>query len=455
MKQSLWRKFPKWVLALSIVVVSTALFAFWYFFLYPRWWGNGGGSNSSVANTPSAPSPPEPSEWDRRRERAALLPSRMAGLVVAGNDLYDVVGCEVVFKNWLQGGCPPAIYYDAANQRIIGKVERGLIRYELTGQKEKTMGEPYGAAFTDGHRLAIFAKNGDVWKAEPDWASFTLTKELQVTKIGEFREAFLIQNIMMGNEELLLVRQPPNLLSVNMKNGEVHPLRLPPGSKFQNQSPDGAMLVGLVRERAGPSFYAYEAAKDNAETFPLGRNGALNGVLWLDKDRCAVLLNGNILKLYDRKRNKLDDLIIMATPCQGMIGPSPTGKRFWCGSNRGAKLLVDVEKKECELFPHAAEFLGWISDDVFAFSNDLPDTSVRGTYLVKVGSEPRRISEEPFLGTRDGRTCLEYLKEGDQVVFGTKSGLYRMNSEGSEFKQVAGWLTPNPVLLRIDNWPPK
>jgi hypothetical protein len=450
MKVSIWRKFPKWALALTIIVVSTGLFAFWYFFLYPRWWGNGG-SNSSVASSPSAPSAPEPSEWDRRREKAAILPSRMAGLVVAGNDLYDALAGELIFKNWLQGGCPPKVFYDAANQRIIGKVERGLIRYELTGQKEKVMGEPFGAAFTDGHKLAVFAREGDIWKAEPDWASFTLTKELQVTKLGKFTESFLVQNIVMGTENMLIVRQMPNLLQVDMNTGAVKPLKLPPGSSFQNQSPDGRMLVGMVRERTGPSFYAYDAEKDSAETFALGRSKAIGDVLWLGNDRCAVLVNGDLVYLYDRKLNSFDQFASLPIACNKMLGPSPEGKRFFCGSRKGA-FLVDVEVKSVTPFKYPAESMGWISNDVLVFANDLPDTSLRGTYYMRIGNEPQRILEEPILASRDGNNCLEYLRQAETIVFGTKSSLFRMGGDGGMLKEVASWQSPSPSLIVIEPW---
>lgn len=450
MKTSLWKKFPKWMLAAAIVVVSTALFTIWWFFLYPRWGGDGSSSFTTASNS-SDPSLPEPDEWERRWEKAATLHSRMAGLVVAGNDLYDALDGELIFKNWLQGGCPPKVFYDAANQRVIGKVERGLIRYELTGRKEKTMGEPSGAAFTEGHKLAIFARNGDIWKAEPDWNSFTLTKELQVTKVGQFRENFLVQNIMMGTENLLIVRQPPNLLSVDMKTGAVSGLKLPPGSSFQNQSPDGRMLVGMVRERSGPSFYAYEAEKDNAETFPLGRNKAVTEILWLGNDRCAVLLGGESLHLYDRTKNRFEQFLILPFACNKMLGPSPTGKRFFCGGRRGA-MMIDVEAKTVHPFMHPAEGMGWITDDVLVYSCDLPDTSVRGTYHMRVGSEPQRLVDDPFLSGRDGTNCLEFFKGVDVIVFGTKTSFYRLQSDGSQLKELVQWNSASPSLLRIEPW---
>lgn len=451
MKPSLWRKFPRWAIAVGIVTGSTLLFAFWWFFLYPRW-GGGGNTSSPSASSSSTPDVAEPDEWEKRHGKAATLPSRVAGLVVAGNDLYDVLGGELVFPNWLQGGCPPAIYYDAKNQRIIGKVERGLIRFELTGKKEKVMGEPFGAAFSDGHRLAVFARDGDIWKAVPDWNSFSLTKEMQVTKLGEFRESFLVPNIMMGTENMIVVRKPPNLLQVDMNTGEVHPLKLPPGSSFENQSPDGRMLVGMIRERSGANFYAYDVEKDEVKTLPLGRNMAINGVLWLDNDRCAVLVAGRLIQIYDHKEGKLSELVSLPAPGQGLLGPSPSGRRFWAMNARGDLMLVDAKEKEVERFEHPADSFEWAGDDGFIYACSRPDTSVRGTFYMPVGGEPRRLTDEPFLASRDSRSCSVLLEEAGVMVFGTKSALFRVGIDGTNLKEILPWANPSSVLQRVEVW---
>jgi hypothetical protein len=237
-----------------------------------------------------------------------------------------------------------------------------------------------------------------------------------------------------------------------MNTGDVHPLKLPPGSNFKNQSPDGRMLVGMIRERTGASFYACEVEKDDAKTFPLGRGKAINEVLWLGNDRCAVLMN-NSIHLYDRKRNSFEQLTSLPAACNKMLGPSPEGKRFFCGSRKSA-FLVDVEARTIEVFKYPAESMGWITDDVLVFANDLPDTSLRGTFYMRIGNEPQRILEEPFLSGRDGSTCVEFIKEAEAIVFGTKTSLFRLQSDGSQLKELLPWTPPGPSLIRIEKWPP-
>lgn len=450
MKTSLWRKFPKWAIAATIVVVSTGLFAFWWFFLKPRW---NLGSGSTPTASRSEPSTPEPDEWERRRVLAETLSERVDTLVVAGNDLYDVETAELIFQNWLQGGCPPVLYYDAGTRKFIGIARGGLVRYDFTGKKNAVIGEPYGAAFTHGFKLALYAKGGDIWKAIPDWSNFTLTKDLQVTKGGQFTDAFMTQNIQMATDNMLVVRQLPNLLEVNLNTGDMRPTRLPPGNSFQNQSPDGRMLAGMIREGRITKFYAYDVEKDNAETFELPARKALNEIMWLGDDRCVVLAGGDILLLYDRKRNAFNPLVSLPMPCNKILGPSQGGKRFFCGSRRGA-LLIDVEAKTSEPFLHPAENMDWLSDDALIYSATLPDSARRGTWFMRVGAEPVRLTEEPYVFTRGGKSCEVVLKKRGLVAFGTASGLFRAETGGIGFTQVKSWRSPAGALIAIENWAP-
>ncbi len=450
MKTSLWRKFPKWALAAAIVVVSTGLFAFWWFFLYPRWRSSPGTPSASTA---PAPGPPAPDEWEQRAARAETLPDHMGSLVVAGNDLYDIQTGELIFKNWLSGGCPPLLYYDAANRKIIGRLEKGLIRYDLTGKKNAVIGEPTGAAFTDGYQLALFARNGNLWKAKPDWRTFSLTGELQVTKGGVFNDAFLSQNIRMGSENVVFVHQPPNLLRVDLNTGDMIPARLPPGSSFKNQSPDGRLLAGMLRERNQQRFYIFDVDKDEPETFETGRKG-VGDILWLRNDRCAVILNGGAIHLYDRKRKSFEPVIQLPVAVNKALGPSPDGKRFFCGSRQNA-LLIDVEAKTAEFFKQPAENMEWVTGDAILYACTAPNTAIRGTWFQRMGTDPVRVLEEPYAFSRDGKSCAAVLPRAEYITFGTASGLYRMSTAGSKLEELGKWRQPPGTMTSIDVWKPE
>jgi hypothetical protein len=178
---------------------------------------------------------------------------------------------------------------------------------------------------------------------------------------------------------------------------------------------------------------------------------AINDILWLGNERCAVLAGGDALLLYDRKRNTFNPLTSLAIDCNKMLGPSPGGKRFFCGSRRSA-LLVDVEAKTAELFPHPAENMEWLSDDALVYSATLPNSALRGTWFMRIGTEPVRLTEEPYVFARDGKSCSAVLRKAELIVFGTATGLMSMHVNGSGLREIRKWKSPSTPMTTIEPW---
>ena len=208
-----------------------------------------------------------------------------------------------------------------------------------------------------------------------------------------------------------------------------------------------------ARERDGSSFYAYDVEKDSAEPFALGKRKAINEILWLGNDRCAVLVNGDTIHLFDRKQNKFSELIKLIIASNKMLGASPGGKRFFCGNRKGA-MLIDVEGKTAELFPHPAENMEWLSDDSLIYACGLPNSAVRGTWFLRIGAEPVRITEEPYIFTRDGKMCGAVLKTPGLLAFGTPGGLCRIGLDGTKFEEVKQWRTAASTMTGLERWDP-
>ncbi len=87
-----WRilkAFPKYAIAIGVVLLSTGLFGAWWFFkrTMPRW---------EFAK-------PDPAVVAEIKKKAEELPDKLGWLALVGGDLYDISTGEVIFKNWLRG----------------------------------------------------------------------------------------------------------------------------------------------------------------------------------------------------------------------------------------------------------------------------------------------------------------------------------------------------------------
>jgi hypothetical protein len=211
---------------------------------------------------------------------------------------------------------------------------------------------------------------------------------------------------------------------VNLETGDVRPVRIPLDGIAKRRSPDSKSLVGLQ----GGQFYCYDVDSDAAKTIPVGR-GAINDYQWLGNDKCVAIAAMKTVIQYDRINRSLTIASSLPVQCNRIGEPSPDGRFVFCYSWKGAA-LVDLEKHTA-IPVTGGEGVSWVSNDTFAFSRDVPDTQLRGTWLQTVGEGERRISPEPFLVNRTGPALMK-LKSSGVVVFATEHGLSKMKPDGSE-----------------------
>jgi hypothetical protein len=422
------RAFPKFVLVIVLIVGSSiGFYAWWWFHSLKKTIFEG-----------------HPSPVEDIAPKIAKIESDWHNLLLVDNDLYDLESGKVIFQNWMKDGTPKKLFYDTKAKKFLAQYERGFVRYDEAGAVEATLLQRNKAAFSDDYKWAVYSKEKDIWRADMDWANLKFTNERKVTAIEQFNDLYLADNIILGTEKTLVVRNMNQLLRVNLETGEVHPTKIPLGAIGKRRSSDSKSVVGVQNGQ----FYCYDVDRDEAKTIQIGR-GALNDYLWFGNDRCIAIAEGKSVVAYDRSKNTLTELVALPSPCQNIGEPSPDGRYAFC-VGRGGGILVDTNKKT------AARVTGglgvcWISNDTFAFSREVPDSELRGTWLQTVGEGERRVSTVPYLVAKSGPMLL-VMKSAGLVVFATKNGLSTMKADGTHVAEVVKLPHPPNLALGIEEW---
>ena len=228
------RQFPKYVFVLAVLAVSTGLFVLWWFTRSP-----GVSARDREAAVAQAAA---------RKAKAARAESRVASLLVVDNDLYDIETGELFFQNWLKHGMPEKLFFEPETKTVLGRYERGLVRYGMDGSEIAALPQPGRLVVSDDFKVVLFAKEKDVWKASLDWKQLKLTDEKRLTSIGYFNDQFFGANVVLGTEKTLVVRAGQTLLRTNLETGQVTPTRIPLGDIGKRRSPDSKSVVGVERD---------------------------------------------------------------------------------------------------------------------------------------------------------------------------------------------------------------
>ncbi len=425
------RQFPKWALVAVVLVGSTALFGVWWFARKAR---------------QAIPDRPPAVVAENLAPKLGLIESKPGRLLLVDNDLYDLDSGAILFKEWLKRGMPLELFYDAKSKKILARYERGFIQYSLDGREAGTLLQRYPPVFSDDRKRMFFVKEKDIWRADVDWSAFKLSNEQRVTSIEQFSEASFAQNIQFGTDRFVIIRNVNQLLRVNLETGDVKPTRVDLTYIAKRRSPDGRFLFGV----SGGQIYTYDVENDKTDTAPIGRT-ALNDCQWLDNNRCVALLGGEQVALYDRKKDVLD--IVCSLPGRfNRIGePSPDGHFVFC-AGRTAGVLVDLERKQTLPITGGGD-VKWVSNDTFAFSREVPDSDLRGTWLQTVGQGERRVSPEPYLVQSNNASAqLMVLPSAGLVIFMTKHGISKMKLDGSEVTELVKLARPPTRVLWVQAW---
>jgi hypothetical protein len=419
------RQFPKLVFVVTVLAVSTGLFALWWFKRSVV------GGRSSVADI---------------SRQVALIESKPERLLLVENDLYDVDSGTVIFPNWLKNGMPRRLFYDKTAKKFIAQYETGFIRYAATGEEDARLLMLSKPAFADDYKWMVFAKEREVWRADIDWLLFKIINEKKLTAIDQFFAGSFADNIQFGTEKTLIVRNVGKVLRVNLETGDVKPMRFVVEGLKKRHSPDSKFVVGVE----GGQFYCYDVDADAAKTIDIGK-GVVNNFQWLGNDRCIALAASKTVILYDRLQHTLTELIKLPSPNSRMGELSPGG-RFIFTIGRGGALLLDLEQKTASVVTGGAG-VRWVSADTFAFSREIPDSDLRGTWLQTVGHRERRVSPTPYLVVGNEAKMLK-LPEAGFLIYSAKSGLFKMRLDGTDVSEVVKLPRAANAVMGIRPWDP-
>jgi hypothetical protein len=423
------RAFPKFALVFTLIVGSTVAFGVWWLVLRPfrslDW-----GGHRVVEDI---------------RPKLAKLEAKQGRLLLVDNDLYEVDTGTLIFKSWLQKhGMPQKLFQDGQTKKFIAQYDRGFVRYEPSGAVETALLHKFKPAFSDDLKWVLFARDKDIWRADVDWKEFKLANERKVTAIEQFNETYFADNIILGTEKTLVVRNSNKLVRVNLETGDVKPVRIKLNDISKRRSPDSKFVVGVESGQ----FYCYDVDSDELKTIPVGR-GAMNDYQWLGNDTCIALAAGRTVVLYDRTQHSLSEITALPSQSTKIGEPSPDGRFVFC-AGRGTGILVDLEQKTATAITGGAG-IHWISKDTFAFSREVPDSELRGTWLQTAGQSERRVSPEPYVVSKSGGFIMS-LPSLAIVIFATKHGLSKMNPNGTGLAELINRQQPPSQVLGIQNW---
>lgn len=423
------RTFPKFVLVFTLIVGSTVAFGVWWFVLRPFSGLNWGG----------------PRVVEDIRPKLAKLEAKQGRLLLVDNDLYEVDTGTLIFKNWLQKhGMPKRLFQDGQSKKFIAQYDRGFVRYEASGAVETALLHKFSPAFSHNLKWVLFARDKDIWRADVDWKKFKLANERKVTAIEQFNETYFADNIILGTEKTLVVRNSNKLLRVNLETGDVKPVRIKLNDIGDRRSPDSKSVVGVE----GGQFYCYDVDSDDLKTIPVGR-GAVHDYRWLGNARCVFIAAGRTVMLYDRTQHALSEIAALPSQLSKIGEPSPDGRFVFC-AGRGNGVLVDLEQKTATAITGGAG-IHWISKDTFAFSREVLDSELRGTWLQTAGENERRVSPDPYLVGKGGGFIMS-LPDLGMVIFATKHGLSRMKPDGTEVADLMKLQAAPSRVLGVQDW---
>lgn len=430
-----WRyikAFPQFTLVVGVLVVSTVLFTWW--------WLKGTPEKREQARVQ------EVHEQEVVAAKVAVAEDRIRQLFLADNDLYDVETGEVIFKDWISGDWPTDLFYEASSKKLLATFPLGLVRYGLDGVQEAELSTRHTVGFTQGFTKAMYPKDKDVWMADVDLKTLKLANEHPITTMGIILEQNFAENLILATDKVLIVRNLNQQLRINLETGYVKPSNVPTAGISKRRSPDGTAVVG----QQGSDFYFYDVDKDEAKHYPIGRI-VIGDSQWLDNNRCVLLMDGNGLSFFDRTTGKLEDPVKLLLPCKAIVAPSPNGRHMFCLTSKGL-MLLDLETMKFEALPVGVESFDWVNDDTLLFPRTDSDSTLRGTWLKKVGKTEQRITPEPCFVERNVGPIYLAMKKAGQVVFITRHGICRVKPDGSDFAEIVKMERLPRRLKGISEW---
>ena len=429
-----WRilkAFPKYVIAIGVVVLSTGLFGVW-------WW-----LKRPITHKNSPKTDPIPAVVTSTKAKAEALPAKLGWLALVGSDLYDISTGELIFKNWLKG-IPLRVFYYPESRNLMVQAERGIMRFGLDGKQDGVMGVDTPPAFTNDGGQAMYVKDGDIWVAGIDWTAFRFINERQATHYGQFNGLYFSANLPLASEKACLVNLQNKLLRVDLSTGDLQQIKLPLQNNMKRRSPDCKIMVG----EEGGQLFVFDIDQPEPAMFP-NSAGKVSDYQWLNNDACAIL-SGKTVSIFDRRSGEVG-AVELPIECQRLSMPSLNGGYILCAGSSG-QVQVNVRAKKAERVDIQGNHFAWVSDDALIFTREIPDMKLRGTWLKTIGSEPQRVMEEPYPVGYDRAAPVALMRELGVVVFATRNALFRMKTDGTELREIAKLNQPVGRIQAVEMW---
>jgi hypothetical protein len=405
------KKAPKIFLVAGVLIGSTVMF--W------MWWHFRAAAHNRNSGTPVA----------QIEKRVAVdFAANLENYFMAGDDLYDAVAGQLVAKNFLNGANPLRLVYEPESKKLVGVFANGFVRFGLDGKKEAELLPAVKAAFTPDAKTMVYAKDGDVWAADLDLVQFKFLNNHKVTAIGQFDDSQnFADNILLLTHKYALWGIGNRHARIDLETGAVKPMQVQLLVNQKTRSPDSTMVVGIFNGQ----FMSYDFDSDRGNSRPIGR-GSLSDAQWLDTNRCVILVNRNVVGLFDRRQEKPENICVTPFPVRWLAEPSPSNRYVFCGGDNGVG-LVDLETKF--FIPLGADSQSWqgcvwLDGENLLCSWEGLDTDRRGTWLKNPVSGETRITDEPFL-IANNSPLVVVLKEAGLAVFQTRKGLQKIKLDGS------------------------
>jgi hypothetical protein len=437
-----WRflkQFPKFAVVFGVILISTALFWFWWRFQYS---GSSGGS--------SGPDLEAVARQEHIEEVAKVIPSLEGNLLLADGDLYELNSGKLLVDDWFDDSLPTKLFLDRERGKIIAQYPNGLRRYELDGKLDAEIGSRYGIALNEKLDQAIFAKNGDIWKAGLDFDQFKLVDEEQVTLTAGFHEPSFLSNIVTWTGGVLGQRNLNHLLRINLDPSEVVSMANPISVLGASRSPNGRFVAGSEADNSGRVLTIYDVAEDETKSFPVKQNMVFSKLNWVNNERC-IFFQRFEMNVFDFGGQGVRQILTLPSAPQGLAEPSPTGRYLFVVGGDGL-YLVDLEGGDFETLPNPGQAYKWIDSDSFLFARNVPDTALRGTWRKQVGGEEVRVSTEPFSYTERSGMSVLGIPEAGMLFFASRGGMFKMPISGTKAEMFAPIPKPLTQFVYLEKW---
>ena len=413
----LLKAFPKYAIVLTVLLVSTGMFAWWWMF-----------RGSSKTNYRARRQQAEALKQQEIQKMAATLPERLGSLVLVDNDLYNIDTGELIFRNWLPF-VPQRLFYHPGLNRLMAQTEYGIVRFGMDGRQDAILGGQSPTVFTNNGSLAIYVKNGDIWTAEPDWEQFKFSNDHQVTNYGQFVAPYFAANVILASEKACVVRQQNKLIRVDLTTGDFRPIDLPTLTPGKRRSPDCEFLIA----DDGNGLITYDVNEPETKQFPKGEGRAFD-FQWLSNDKCAYVVSGTHVCIFDRRTNTQRDVVNLPFKCNRINTPSPDGRYVFCDGDRQGLAMVDTAEKKAEVWDKAPDQMMWIGGGAVLYAKDVPNSEERGTWLFSTEGISRRLMSDPYLVAN---ITMPSTGSPTSIVFSTRDGIYGTRSDESSLREIA------------------